>query len=197
MGEVTRLLEQFEAGSAEAQQRLIPLVYDELRRIAASKIARESAALTLQPTALVHEAWLRLGGAAQAKWQNKRHFLGAAAEAMRRILIERGRRAMALRHGGDMTRVELPDLAASDGRPVPTDRLIKLSEAMEQFRMLDPAKHELVQLRYFVGLSIDEVAATLDISPATAKRWWAYARVWLLREIQPEPTEENSTETMS
>jgi RNA polymerase sigma factor (TIGR02999 family) len=184
MGEVTQLLAEIDAGFPEAQRRLVPLVYDELRRIAASKIARESAALTLQPTALVHEAWLRLGGAEQARWQNRRHFLGAAAEAMRRILIERARRYSAERHGGDLQRVELSDLVGSEERSLPNDRMVALSEALERFRLVDEAKHELVQLRYFTGLSIEEVATTLDISPATAKRWWAYARAWLLREMQ-------------
>lgn len=190
MGDVTQLLAEMEAGSAEAQQQLVPLVYDELRRIAASKIARESAALTLQPTALVHEAWLRLGGAEQARWQNRRHFLGAAAEAMRRILIERARRYSAQRHGGDMKRVEMTDLVGAADMDLPNDRLVALSEALEHFRQVDAVKYELVQLRYFTGLSIDEVAATLDISPATAKRWWAYARAWLLREMQSAPASE-------
>lgn len=181
MGEVTQLLQAEEPGSA-AGERLIPLVYDELRRIAAAKLARESAALTLQPTALVHEAWLRLGGDDAQPWRDRRHFLGAAAEAMRRILIDRARRRLARRHGSGQVRANsdaLDDIAG----PLPDERLLQLNDALERYRSVDPTKHELVRLRYFAGLSLEESAAALDISLATAKRWWTYARAWLLREM--------------
>jgi RNA polymerase sigma factor (TIGR02999 family) len=182
VSEVTLLLEQVGRNEPGAADRLLPLVYQELRRIAAAKMARESAGMTLQPTALVHEAWLRLGGEAQADWQNRRHFLGAAAEAMRRILIDRARQRQAVRHGGGLERVdldhfELPGLAADD-------RILALGEALARLGEVAPEKAELVKLRYFTGLTLEETAATMGISLAMAKRWWAYARVWLLREME-------------
>lgn len=183
VSEVTLILEQLKHGDATAANRLLPLVYEELRRIAAAKMARESAALTLQPTALVHEAWLRLGGEVQTHWQNKRHFLGAAAEAMRRILIERARQRQAVRHGGGLQRVEYTDLEQPAGQ-LPDHRLLALGEALERLAAQDPEKAELVKLRFFAGLTLEEAAATLDISLAMAKRWWTYARAWLIREVE-------------
>ncbi len=185
MGDVTLLLAQIESGAPEAQEQLMPLVYDELRRIASSKLSRESANITLQPTALVHEAWLRLGGDDQAAWQNRRHFLGAAAEAMRRILIDRARRRQTTRRGGDMVRVELPD-DVTDDTLQNDQRLLALSESLERLRQVDEAKYELVRLRYFAGLTLEQAADTLGVSLATAKRWWAFARVWLLRDMTAE-----------
>ena len=181
MNEVTRILSAFEHGDAKAAEALLPLVYTELRRLAARKMAHERPGQTLQPTALVHEAWLRLGGAEQPTWQNRAHFFAAAAEAMRRILIDNARRKKAARHGGHLERVtsSAMDIAADAD-----DRLLAIHEALEQFAAHDPLKAELVKLRYFVGLTIDQAAQVLGISEPTAKRYWAYARAWLYREIK-------------
>lgn len=162
-------------------ERLWPLLYDELRRLAAAKLGRESAAQTLQATALVHEAWLRLGGADQHTWQSRAHFFAAAAEAMRRILIDRARSRQAQRHGGGLQRVELEglDLAATDD-----DRILAVNAALEQLGQIDPDKARLVKLRYFAGLSNEEAAQALAVSVPTAKRWWTFARAWLLAEMQ-------------
>lgn len=186
VSDITLMLEKIEAGAPGAMERLLPLVYAELRALAGAKMARESAAHTLQPTALVHEAWLRLGGDRQAAWQSRRHFFGAAVEAMRQILIEKARRRRTIRHGGALQRAEpgALELAVAD---VADDRVLAVSEALEQLAALDPAKAELVKLRYFVGLTIEEAAETMGISPATAKRWWAFARAWLSREIERQP----------
>lgn len=166
-------------------------VYDELRRLAAAKLARERAGLTLQPTALVHEAWLRLGGDEQPAWQNRRHFLAAAAEAMRRILIDRARQRQAVRHGAGLERVDVD--ATEIALALPDDRLVALSEALDRLAAVAPDKAELVKLRYFTGLTLEQVAETQGISLAMAKRWWTFARVWLLREMQETaPAPENS-----
>lgn len=176
------MLERLAGGEEAVVNELYPLVYDELRRLAAAKMARESPDQTLQATALVHEAWLRLGGDAQPDWQNRRHFFGAAAEAMRRILIESARRRRTARRGGNPERVDLDnlDLAAAPN----DDRILAVNEAVERLAALDPAKAELVKLRFYAGLGLEEAAATLAISPATAKRWWVFARAWLLREVE-------------
>lgn len=187
MSDFTLLLDKISAGEPGAADRLFPLVYEELRQLAAAKMARERAAQTLQPTALVHEAWLRLGGEAQPHWQNRAHFFGAAAEAMRRILIDRARRRHALRHGGDRVRVdaeELERVASFD--PASDDQLLAVHEALERFAAVEPRKAEMVKLRYFVGLTLEETAATLGIPFGTAKRWWSYSRAWLYRELQSE-----------
>ena len=198
MGDVTLLLNQIESGELDAQERLMPLVYEELRRIASSKLSREFSNITLQPTALVHEAWLRLGGDDQTGWKNRRHFLGAAAEAMRRILIDRARRRHTQRRGGDFVRVELPD-DVSDESGQNDERLLALSESLERFRQIDESKYELVRLRYFAGLTLEQAAETLEVSPATAKRWWAFTRAWLLRDmndaLKPIPQSSSDTET--
>jgi len=183
MSEVTRLLEAIERGDPNAAQELLPLVYGELRRLAACKMANEPPGQTLQPTALVHEAWLRLGGGeVNPRWQNRAHFFAAAAEAMRRILIDNARRRRALRRGGDQERVDLE--AADIAAPGSDDELLEVHEALERFAQTEPAKAELVKLRYFVGLTITEAAQVLSISEPTAKRWWSYARAWLYREIR-------------
>ena len=169
------------ADPVEAAEQLWPLLYDELRRLAAAKLAREATGQTLQPTALVHEAWLRLGGPDQRTWQNRAHFFASAAEAMRRILIDRARSRQALRHGGGQLRVNLTDLdlaAAADD-----DRILAVDEAIEKLALVEPAKARLVRLRYFSGLTLEETAQVLGISEPTAKRWWAYARAWLLNEL--------------
>ena len=162
---------------------MLPLVYDELRKLAAHRMAGEAAGQTLQPTALVHEAWLRLGGSDAPGFQNRAHFFGAAAEAMRRILIERARRRLAAKRGGGVVAVELDEIAI----PPPTaddDQLLAVNEALEKFAALDPCKAELVKLRYFVGMSFDEAATALGIAVPTAKQWWAYARAWLTVELR-------------
>ena len=166
---------------AKAADKLLPMVYQELRKLAASKMANETPGHTLQPTALVHEAWLRLAGSDQRTWQNRGHFFGAAAEAMRRILIDSARRKRALRHGGDQKRVELEDADVASETKV--DELLAMNEALEKFAVRDNEKANLVKLRYFAGLSFDEVAEALHISVPTAKRWWAYSRAWLYAEM--------------
>ena len=183
MSEVTRLLEAIERGDAAAAQDLLPLVYDELRRLAAYKMALEPPGQTLQPTALVHEAWLRVaGGESGQHWQNRGHFFAAAAEAMRRILIDNARRKHARRHGGGQERVNLE--TAEIAAPGSDDELLQVHEALERFAQIDPTKAELVKLRYFVGLTIPEAAQVLGVSEPTVKRMWAYARAWLYREIR-------------
>jgi RNA polymerase sigma factor (TIGR02999 family) len=169
------------AADLRAVEDLLPVVYRELRQLAAAKLRREFAAQTLQPTALVHEAWLRLGGPSQPTWDNRAHFFAAAAETMRRILIDRARRRRALRRGGPLAPLDLDalEVAASDA----DERLLAVHEALEKFAALEPRKAELVKLRYFAGLPLEEAAAALDLPLGTAKRWWLVARAWLYREL--------------
>ncbi len=178
------MLQQIEQGDARAANRLLPLVYDELRRLAAIKMARENPGQTLQATALVHEAWLRLGGDQQASWHNRAHFFAAAAAAMRRILIDNARRKNAVRHGGRAERVnfDLDNLELAAG--MDNDQLLALHEALDALAAHDAVKAELVKLRFFAGLTLAEAAKVLDLSEPTAKRYWAYARAWLYREIR-------------
>ena len=181
MSDVTRILDAIEHGDAKATDELLPLVYEELRKLAAHRMENEAPGQTLQPTALVHEAWLRLVGSENPKFEGRAHFFGAAAEAMRRILIDRARRKRALRHGGGQQRVKVEDVEIS---AVPEDdQLLAVSEALDKFAARDKAKAELVKLRYFVGMTIEEAAQMLGISQPTAKRWWTYARAWLYDEI--------------
>jgi len=171
-----------ESGERKPAEELLPQVYEQLRRVAASKLANEAANQTFQTTALVHEAWLRLAGKEDSHWKNQYHFLAAAAEAMRRILLDHARRKNRVRHGKGMTRVNLDcvDLASqADG-----DTLVRVDEALTKLALEDPTKAELVKLRYFVGLTIPEAAAALGLSEATAKRSWAYARAWLYEELK-------------
>ncbi len=183
MSEVTQILSAIEQGEAHAAGELLPLVYEELRRLAAHKMANEAPGQTLQATALVHEAWLRLvGKAGQAQFKGRGHFFGAAAEAMRRILIENARRKQAQRHGGGQQRVDLH--AIEIATEVKSDELLALNDALDKFAQLDPAKAELVKLRYFVGLTNEEAAEILGISAPTAKRHWTFARAWLYAEIK-------------
>ncbi len=183
MSDITHILDRVQRGDSKAAEELLPLVYVELRRLAAQKMANEAAGHTLQPTALVHEAWLRLGGSDAPSFQNRAHFFGAAAEAMRRILIERARRRIAAKRGAgaalvDVDEIEIPSPIADD------DQLLAVNEALEKFAALDPRKAELVKLRYFVGMSFDEAATALGIAVPTAKQWWAYARAWLTVELR-------------
>lgn len=186
MSEVTQILNAIERGEAHAAGELLPLVYEELRKLAASKMANEAPGQTLQPTALVHEAWLRLVGPdGQAKFKSRAHFFGAAAEAMRRILIENARRKQAGRHGGDQQRVDIDEIElASEASDAD---LLALNEALERLAVQDQPKAELVKLRYFVGLTIEEAADLLGISAPTAKRHWAFARAWLYAEMSAPP----------
>jgi RNA polymerase sigma factor (TIGR02999 family) len=182
--ELTVMLQQIENGDSRAADELLPLVYDELRKLAAQKMARENPGQTLQATALVHEAWLRLGGDEQPVWQNRAHFFAAAAEAMRRILIDNARRKKADRHGGGAERVNLDFDSLELAAGINDDQLLALHEALERLAVHDDVKAELVKLRFFVGLTIEEAARVLGLSEPTAKRHWAYARAWLYREIQ-------------
>jgi RNA polymerase sigma factor (TIGR02999 family) len=183
MSEITCILNRLQHGDAKAADELLPLVYEELRRLAARKMANEGDSHTLQPTALVHEAWMRLGGSDAPLFQNRSHFFGAAAEAMRRILIEAARRRIAAKRGGGaqvlhLDKIEIPSPAADD------DHLLAVNEALEKFATIEPRKAELVKLRYFIGMSFDEAASALGIAVPTAKQWWAYSRAWLTVELR-------------
>jgi RNA polymerase sigma factor (TIGR02999 family) len=191
MNEVTRILTAIEHGDPQAAEQLLPMVYDELRSLAARQLAQEKPGQTLQATALVHEAYLRLvGGNASPDWNSRAHFFGAAAEAMRRILVENARRKKTIKYAGGRARVSLEGLDVID--EAPPEQLLALDEAITRLAALDPQKAELVKLRFFTGLSIEETAQTLAISPATAKRWWTFARAWLHREVtdQDLPTDD-------
>ena len=184
VSDVTRVLVRAQAGDSQAAEELLPLVYDELRRLAAAKMVNEIPGQTLQPTALVHEAWLRLVGNENQKWNGRAHFFGAAAEAMRRILIENARRKHAARHGGGQARLDIQELEiAAAGKD---EELMAVSDALEKFAARDKQKAELVKLRYFVGLTTAEVAEVLGISVPTADRWWNFSRAWLFEEIERE-----------
>jgi RNA polymerase sigma factor (TIGR02999 family) len=182
MTDVTRILNAIERGDAKATDELLPLVYEELRLLAAQKLSRETPGQTLQATALVHEAYIRLLGSDSQSWDGRGHFFAAAAEAMRRILVDNARRKKSQRRGGNRQRIELDEAAASaTGKPI--DKLLALDEALTTFADQDKIKADLVKLRYFAGLTIEQAAEVLDISPTTAKRHWAYARAWLLRAM--------------
>jgi RNA polymerase sigma factor (TIGR02999 family) len=187
MSAVSQILHRIQGGEPAAAEQLLPLVYDELRKLAAAYLVREAPGHTLEATALVHEAYLRLVGPDAAGWDNRGHFFAAAATAMRRILIERARRKRRLLHGGDRKRQELhADLIAA---PVPGEDLLALDAALTRLALRDPAKARLVELRYFAGLSGDQAAQILGISPRTADRYWVYARAWLRREMDGNPGE--------
>jgi len=182
MGDVTRILSAIEHGETAAAEDLLPLVYDELRKLATHRMSRESPGQTLQPTALVHEAYLRLVDVEQAQqWDSRGHFFAAAAEAMRRILIERARGKQRLKRGGGRHRVSLGAVDAVDAAPL--EDLLALSEALEQLQEHDPASAQLVNLRYFAGLSMPQAAELLGIPLRTAERTWTHARTWLHRHL--------------
>jgi RNA polymerase sigma factor (TIGR02999 family) len=182
MNEVTRILNAIDQGDPHAAEQLLPLVYEELRKLAAQRLTQEKPGQTLQATALVHEAYLRLVGSnANQQWNSRGHFFSAAAEAMRRILIDGARRKLRAKHGGDRIRVELDDV--DDGSAV-SDELLDLDQALAQLAAEAPVKAELVKLRYFAGLTLEQSAAVLNISSATAKRYWVYARAWLYQAIE-------------
>jgi RNA polymerase sigma factor (TIGR02999 family) len=180
MSDVTRILQSIEGGDPTASEELLPLVYDELRKLAASRLAHEASAQTLQPTALVHEAWLKLGGS-DHDWNSRGHFFAAAAEAMRRILIDRARKRNRQRHGGGLQRINLDSVDVA----ITTDdeTLLRLDEALTKLSAESPVQAQLVKLRYFSGLTIPQAACSLAISEATAKRHWTYARAWLYCEL--------------
>ena len=182
MSQATQLLERANEGDARAAEELLPLVYDELRKLAASRMANEAAGQTLQPTALVHEAWLRLVGKENPKFANRAHFFAAAAEAMRRILIDNARRKRAMRHGGGRQRIDLEkvDLASSGA----DDQLLAVHDALDKLAAQSKSEAELVKLRYFVGMTLEEAADALGISARTADNYWAHARAWLFHELK-------------
>lgn len=184
MSDVTRILNAIERGDTKATDELLPLVYEELRLLAAQRLSHESAGQTLQATALVHEAYVRLVGDASQSWNSRGHFFAAAAEAMRRILVENARRKRSLRHGGGLQRVDLDEAAITEPDERVADDLIALDEALAKFARIDPLKADLVKLRYFGGLTIQQAAQALNISHATAERHWDYARSWLHADIK-------------
>lgn len=180
MNEVTRILESVEGGDPKAAEELLPLVYEELRRLAAAKMAMESPGQTLQATALVHEAWIRLSGQRNQHYQNRHFFFGAAAEVMRRILVDRARRRQAARHGGGQERVELDAIEI----PAANDELVQgVHEVLDELAKLDPEKAEIVKLRFFVGLSFVEIAALLGVNERTVRRHWTFAKAWMCKEL--------------
>lgn len=181
MSDVTQLLHAASAGDPRAAAELLPVVYDELRRLAAHRLAGERNGYTLQPTALVHEAWLKISGNEERTWSGRQHFFAAAAEAMRRILVDRARQRMAAKRGAGEVCLDADDLEIP--APAADDQLLAVNEALAKFAKLDERKAELVKLRYFVGMNFEEAAAALGIAVPTAKQWWAYARAWLRVEM--------------
>lgn len=180
--QISRLLEVLDPRDPSGRDRLLPLVYEELRELARAKIAHEPAGLTLDPTALVHEAYLRLAGESHASWKGRAHFFAAAAEAMRRILIERARRQQRLRHGGGRPRHSLADMDVADEQePV---ELLQMDEALTRLQAMDDRLANVVSLRFFAGLSIERVAEVLEVAPRTVKRDWEFARAWLHAELK-------------
>jgi RNA polymerase sigma factor (TIGR02999 family) len=182
MSEVTQCLHAMARGDASASDELLPLVYNDLRRHAVVQMSFESAAQTLQPTALLHEAWLRLIGGGERKWQNRAHFFGAAAEAMRRILIENARRKARLKRGGDQVRVDIDQIELAE--TTPDEKVLLIDEALERLKAQDPEKAQVVVLKFFGGRTNQEVAETLGVTERTVERHWAYARAWLFQSIR-------------
>jgi RNA polymerase sigma factor (TIGR02999 family) len=182
MSDITLILKRMEEGDANAPSELLSLVYAELRALAAHKMARENPGHTLQATALVHEAWLRLGGDEQPRWESRAHFFGAAAEAMRRILIDSARRRQRARHGGHLERLDVEDVDIVS--PLPDDDLLALDDALDRLAAADPRAAEIVKLCYFLGLSRPEAAEHLGVSLSTVERAWAFARAWLFRDMR-------------
>jgi RNA polymerase sigma factor (TIGR02999 family) len=183
VSDVTRILAAIEQGDPNAADKLLPVVYEELRKLAAHRMANEAAGQTLQATALVHEAWIRLVGKENPKFENRAHFFAAAAEAMRRILIDNARRKRAVRHGGGQQRIDLEQvdiLSKTD----PDEQLLAVNDALDKLAAQNKVEAELVKLRYFVGMTLDEAAEVLGISARTADNYWAHARAWLFRELK-------------
>jgi len=184
MSDVTHMLDRAQAGDPKAAEELLPLVYEELRKLAAYKMANEAAGHTLQPTALVHEAWLRIAGSGQQHWNSRGHFFAAAAEAMRRILIDAVRRKRSQQRGGNWQRIELDESALALERPA--SEMLDIDGALDELTREDPLAADLVKLRYFVGLTTPKAAEALNISPRSADRLWANARSWLRQELEVE-----------
>jgi RNA polymerase sigma factor (TIGR02999 family) len=182
MNNVTHLLEAVGQGDPKAAEELLPLVYEELRRLAAAKMAQQPPGQTLQATALVHEAWLRLTGSTRQSWESRRHFFSAAAEAMRHILIDRVRKRQTQRHGGGQQRVDIDEIELA--APVEDDKLLALNDAIDELQKADPEKAEVVKLKFFVGLSEREAAEVLGVSERTVERRWAYAQAWLFERME-------------
>lgn len=182
MNDVTRILHAIQSGEPKAAEELLPLVYAELRRLASHKMAGESAGHTLQATALVHEAWMRLAASERQNWESRGHFFAAAAEAMRRILVDHARRKQSQKRGGQAEHAEFDEAAIV--LAAPAEELLAVHEALDQLARTDPPAAELIKLRYFVGMTMEEAASVMDLSKRTAESLWTYARVWLKREIR-------------
>jgi RNA polymerase sigma factor (TIGR02999 family) len=183
-GDITQILNAIGRGEGRASDELLPLVYDELRRLAAARMAQEQAGQTLQPTALVHEAWLRLIRQGDRTWQNRAHFFAAAAEAMRRILIENARRKSRFKHGGGQLRVDVQEIDLAESTP--DDKMLLINEALEQLEAENPERAKVVVMKFFGGLTNLEVAETLGVGERTVDRQWAYAKAWLFRKIRAQ-----------
>jgi RNA polymerase sigma factor (TIGR02999 family) len=181
MSDITLMLEAMSKGDRRASEDLLPLVYEELRKLAAARMAREAAGHTLQPTALVHEAWLRLVGQGPHSWENRGHFFGAAAEAMRRILIEHARRRMRLKRGGGQALLDIADMDMAAA--IPDEKILLVNEALEEFKAEDPEKARLVLLKFFAGLTNEQVAEILNVNERTVRRQWEFAKAWLFDRI--------------
>lgn len=184
MGEVTQMLTAIERGEPHAAEELLPLVYAELRHLAAQRLSQEKPGQTLQTTALVHEAWLRLAGGTAQTWESQAHFFGAVAEAMRRILVENARRKASVRHGGQLQRVDVDEVEIA--APLPDDHLLAVDEALDQLAELDPPAADLIKLRFFAGLTHEQAADLLGLSRSAADRTWLFARAWLFQRIRTE-----------
>ena len=196
MHDVTRILSKIRTGDPAAARELLPIVYEELRKLAAQRLTQERPGQTLQATALVHEAYLRLVDVEQAqRWDGRGHFFAAAAEAMRRILIDNARRKGRPKHGGGLKRVNLDEAVNVTDPAAPTDDLLALDEALTRFAVKEPAKAELVKLRFFAGLTIPQAAQALGISEPTAQRYWTFARAWLYSEVESLPAAEGEADT--
>ena len=184
MNELTQMLQAIRRGDGQASEELLPLVYNELRQLAMARMAQESAGQTLQATALVHEAWLRMVGTGDRTWQNRAHFFGAAAEAMRRILVENARRKYRLKRGGGQIRVDIEDIDVAAATP--DEKVLLMDEALEQLKAQDPEKARIVVLKFFGGLTNQEVAENIGVTERTVERQWAYAKAWLFQKIQTQ-----------
>ncbi len=184
MAEITQILQAVGRGDMQASETLLPLVYDDLRRHAMVQMAHEAAGQTLQPTALLHEAWLRITGKGERQWQNRAHFFGAAAEAMRRILIENARRKSRLKHGGGQLRVDLEQIELAETSP--DEKVLLINDALERLQIQDPEKAHVVVLKFFGGRTNQEVAASLEVTERTVERHWAYAKAWLFHSIRTQ-----------
>lgn len=189
--DVTHLLNAIENGNQNAADELLPLVYEDLRRLAAAKMSRENAGQTLQPTALVHEAWIKLVNSGDRLWNGRKHFFAAAAEAMRRILVDRARRRGRIRHGGELVKVPLTDLPKVE--TATDEQILRVDEALERFMQAAPEAAELVKLRFYVGLTMQEAMSTLGITEHTARQQWKFARAWFYRELNESEVKSEET----